>query len=159
MVGRFGFAFQGELRRKAVALLEAAPDLAFVAAGGEVRYSRFLRESALSRLCLQLPGNGSFTHRVIEFLGLGSYMLSVRFETRLHVPLEPGVHYVEIAEDLSDLVEKARYYARHDAEREAIAAARADASDRYLHAEQLARYYATTMLERLGRGGPGRPAA
>lgn len=159
VVGRFGFTFQGELRRKAVSLLEAAPDLAFVGAGGKVRYSRFLRESALARLCLHMPGNGPFTHRVIEFLGLGSCMLSARFATRLHVPLEPGVHYVEIAEDLSDLVDKARYYARHDEERERIAAAGADLFDRFLHAEQLALYYAVTMLERLGSSRPRRSLA
>jgi hypothetical protein len=151
VVGRFGFRFQGDLRRKAVALLSAANDLHFVGSAGKVRYSRFLRETAAARLCLHMPGNGAFTHRVAEFLGLGSCMVSIRFTNELHVPLEPGVHYVDISDDLSDLVDKCRYYIAHPREREEIAAAGREYFDRYLHYEQLAAYHARTILDRLGK--------
>jgi hypothetical protein len=150
VVGRFGFTFQGEIRRKGVALLSAANDIKYVGATGKVRYSRFLREVASSRLCFHLPGNGPFTHRVAEFLGLGSCMISVRFATELEMPLEPGVHYVEVADDLSDLVEKCRYYISHDVEREKIARAGRDFFDRYVHCDQVVSYYVRTMLDRLG---------
>lgn len=151
VVGRFGYTFQGALRRRAVARLGSALDLHFAGSGGKVRYSRFLEEAASSRLCLHLPGNGPFTHRVAEFLGLGSCMISLRFSTELHVPLEPGVHYVEIADDLSDLVEKCRYYVDHAEERERIARRGRDYFDRYLHCDQLASYYVRSILDRLGR--------
>jgi spore maturation protein CgeB len=116
-----------------------------------VRYSRFLEEVASARLCLHLPGNGPFTHRIGEFLGLGRCMVSLRFTTALHVPLEAGVHYVAIADDLSDLVDKCRYYLRHDDEREQIARRGQDFFDRYLHSDQLASYYVRSILDRLGR--------
>jgi hypothetical protein len=151
VLGRFGYRFQGEIRRRAVEILAATADIDFVGSGGKVRYSRFLREAASARLCLHLPGNGPFTHRVAEFLGLGSCMVSVRFTTALHVPLEAGVHYVEIADDLTNLVDKCRYYLRNDEEREKIAKAGQDYFDRNLHCDQLASYYIRNILDRLGR--------
>jgi hypothetical protein len=149
VLGRFGYRFQPELRKKAVALLSASSDINFVGSAGKVRYSRFLREAASARLCLDLPGNGSFTHRVAEFLGIGSCMISVRHATALHVPIEAGSHYVEISSDLSDLVDKCRYYIHNDEERERIASAGRDYFDRYLHCDQLASYYVRTILDRL----------
>jgi len=150
VLGRFGYRFQEALRRKAVGLLSAAPDIRFAGNDGKVRYSRFLREGASARLCLHLPGNGPFTHRVAEFLGLGSCMVAVRFTTTLHVPLEAGVHYVAIADDLSDLVDTCRYYVRHDEERERIATNGRDFFDRYLHCDQLASYHVREILHHLG---------
>lgn len=150
LVGRFGFTFQGELRRRAVALLADASDIQFVGNTGKVRYSRFLREVASARLSLHLPGNGPFTHRVAEFLGLGTCMISVPFATALHVPLVPGIHYVEIKPDLSDLLEKVRYYLQREDQRNRIAAAGRDYFDKYLHHEQLVSYYIRRILDRLG---------
>jgi hypothetical protein len=149
VLGRFGYRFQGELRRKAVTLLSEAKDLRFVGGTGKVRYSEFLREAAAAKLCLDLPGNGAFTHRVAEFLGIGSCMVSIRHATILHRPLEAGVHYVEVAQGLDDLLDQCRYYAAHDAEREGIAAAGTDFFDRFVHCDQLAGYYLRTILDRL----------
>ena len=149
VLGRFGYTFQGDIRRKAVSLLAAAADIDFVGSEGKVRYSRFLREAATARISLHMPGNGPFTHRVAEFLGLGTCMFSSRFATELHIPLQPGVHYVEFSHDLSDLVETVRYYLRHDEERESIARAGQAFFDRYLHCDQLVAYYLQTILERL----------
>jgi len=149
IVGRFGYTFQEEIRRRAVAMLSADRDLDFVGSAGKVRYSHFLREVAAARLSLHLPGNGPFTHRIAEFLGLGTCMVAVRLATELHVPLVPGEHYVEIAEDLSDLREKIYYYLAHEEERARIAAAGRAYFDRYLHAEQLVAYYARMMMDRL----------
>ncbi len=150
VVGRFGFEFQAQIRRKGIALLSQATDLNYVGRTGKVRYARFLREMASSRLSLHLPGNGPFTHRVAEICGLGSCMISPRFTTQLHVPFQPGVHYVQVEDDLSNLVEKCRYYVAHDEERQAIAAAGRELFDRYLHYDQLACYYVRTILERVG---------
>lgn len=148
--GRFGYQFEGDLRRRAADMLNRAPDLHFVGTGERVRYSRFLREAASARLCLGLPGNGPFTYRVAEFLGLGCCMLAPRYPTSMHVPLEPGVHYVAIARDMSDLLDVCRYYLAHDDARERIACAGRDFFDRYLHCEQIASYYLRTMLDRFG---------
>ncbi len=150
VVGRFGFTFQGELRRRAVSLLADAPGIQFLGNTGKVRYSRFLREVASARLSLHLPGNGPFTHRVAEFLGLGTCMISVPFATALHIPLVPGIHFVEVKHDLSDLLDKIRYYLQHEDQRNRIAAAGRDYFDKYLHPEQLVSYYVHRILDRLG---------
>ena len=147
VLGRFGFKFQGELRREAVRLLSDSDGINYVGAGKRVRYSRFLREAASARMCLDLPGNGPFTFRIGEFLGLGTCLMAPRYTTSLPVPLVPGVHYVAIANDLSDLVDKTRHYLSHDDERERIAQAGSDYFDRYLHCDQLASYYVTRMLQ------------
>jgi hypothetical protein len=149
IVGRFGYAFQETIRRRAVEILSADPSLGFVGGGAKVRYCRFMRECANAKLSLHMPGNGPFTYRVVEFLGLGSCMVSLRFATELHVPLLPGVHYVEVADDLSDLADKVRFYLRHDKERTRIASAGREYFDRYLHADHVAAYYLHTMLARL----------
>lgn len=148
VLGRFGFKFQGELRAKAVGMLSDARDIRFVGAGSRVRYSRFLRDVACARLSLDLPGNGPFTFRVPEFLGLGTCLISPRYPTILHQPLTPGIHYVEIADDLSDLLDVCRYYLSHEEERAAIARAGRDFFDRYLHCDHLASYYVRTLLDR-----------
>jgi hypothetical protein len=150
VLGRFSYKFQGELRGKAVEMLSRASDIHFVGAGTRVRYSRFLREVASARLSLDLPGNGPFTFRVPEFLGLGTCLISPRYVTALHEPLVPGVHYVAIADDLSDLLEKCRYYLAHEEERARIAKAGQEFFDRYLHCDHLASYFLRIMLDRLG---------
>jgi hypothetical protein len=148
IVARFGFEFQKDIRGQAIELLSGCRELKFVGRGGKVRYSRFLREVASSRLALHLPGNGPFTHRVAEFLGLGTCMISLKFQTAMHVPLVAGVHYVEVAEDLSDLVDKVHYFITHGHERRRIATAGMAYFDQYLHADHVVAYYLRTIADR-----------
>lgn len=152
VLGRFSYEFQRELRARAVEMLSAAPDIRYVGAGPRARPSRFLREAASARLALDLPGNGPFTYRVAEFLGLGTCLVAPRYTTSLHVSLVPGVHYVPVADDLSDLVSVCRYYLAHEHERAAIARAGRIFFDRYLHADHLAAYYVRTILDRCDSG-------
>ena len=147
IAARFGVRWSGELRQKAVQLLTAADDISLVSNTGIVTYSRFLKEVGYARLGLQLPGQGPLSPRIAEFLGLGTCMISVPLGAELHVPLVPGTHFVEISHDLSDLVEKVRFYLAHDEDRLRIASAGRDYFDRYLHCEQLAGYYVHSMLE------------
>jgi hypothetical protein len=146
VVARFGFAFQREIRQRALDLLAQEAAIRSVGNTGKVRYSRFLKEVAASRLSLHLPGNGPFTYRVAEFLGLGTCMISMKFATMLHVPLVPGVHYAQFSDDLSNMVDQVRYYLSNDTERQRIADAGRDYFDRYLHFDQLSRYHVTTIL-------------
>ena len=151
VLARFGYRYNGDTRRRAVELLASAQDLSYAGNSGKVRYSRFLREAALAKLCLDLPGNAPLSHRISEFLGIGTCLVSPRYPTRLPVLLEPAVHYVDIADDLSDLLDACRYYAAHDEERERIARAGQHYFEKYLHCDQLASYYIRTILDRLGK--------
>jgi glycosyl transferase family 1 len=149
VLGRFSLEFQAALRSSAVNMLAGARDIRFVGTGPRVRYSRFLREGASARIGLDLPGNGPFTYRVAEFLGLGTCLVAPRYRAMLHAPLEPGVHYVEIASDLSDLLSVCRYYLSHEKERAAIAKAGQEYFDRYLHSDHLAAFYIRALLDRV----------
>lgn len=148
VLGRFGYTFNEDQRRRAVQLL-AESNLNFVGGADVVRYSRFLMEAASARLCLELPGNGPFTYRVPEFLGLGSCMVSPVPTTELHRPIVPWVHYVPISDDLSDLVETCQYYLDNPVERERIARTGKVFFEDYLHCDQLAAFYVYTLLEHL----------
>src|SRR5256885_7001643 len=46
-----------QLRRDAIRHLTESADLRYVGGGGVVRYSRFLREVADAKICINLPGN------------------------------------------------------------------------------------------------------
>lgn len=149
VLARFGYAFQAEYRMGAVNALSLAFGSNFVGAGPKVRYSRFIREAASAKLSLHLPGNGPFTYRVIEFLGVETCMVSPPFETRLHVPIVPGVHFVEVAPDLSTLVDACRYYLANPDERRTISVAGRQLFEKHLHADHLAEYMLTEIFARL----------
>lgn len=146
IMARFGFRFQAEYRQRAIDLLTSMKDVSVAGKAGKVRYSTFLREISQSKLALHMPGNGPFTHRVVEYIGLGACMISIPFETEIHVPLLQGVHYISIEPDLSDLREKVRYYLSNHEERRKIADAGAQLFDECCHCEHLARYYVSQLL-------------
>ena len=56
-----------------------------------------------------------------------------------------------VRDDLSDLVDTCARYVEDAERREAMARAARDYFDRYLRPEQLADYYLTACLQRLGR--------
>ncbi|MBX6316107.1 MAG: glycosyltransferase family 1 protein, partial [Isosphaeraceae bacterium] len=155
--GRFGLRFSAEIRRKAIALLSAAPDLNFVGGTEFVRNSRFLRDMARTKIGIDLPGNGDFCFRLIDYLAIGVCVIRPRPRTELPIPLIPNEHIIYCHEDLSDLVPLCRRYLADDAERERIARNARNYFDRYLHREQLARYYLHQFARALSRRAGGWP--
>jgi Glycosyl transferases group 1 len=100
--------------------------------GKKVRFDESLREVARSKVCIDLPGNGPFCYRLIDYLAIGSCVVARRHETVLHVPLVDRRDIVYARPDLSDLAELCEYYVKHDAEREEIARNSRKFFDRYL---------------------------
>lgn len=144
--GRFGLRFAADTRRRAVEMLRAQDRFGYEGDVAIVRYSRSLEEAAQAKVCIDLPGNGDFCFRLIDYLGIGACIVAPRHRTLLHVPLEDRKHIVFAREDLSDLVELCQHYLTHDAEREAIVRQSREFFDRYLHRDQLAGYYLSQSL-------------
>jgi hypothetical protein len=139
--GRFGLNFSADIRRKAIALLADADDICFVGGTGFVRHSCYLRDIARSKIGIDMPGNGDFCFRLIDYLAIGVCIIAPRHHTELPIPLVDREQIVFCADDLSDLVPLCRHYLADDQARERIARNAREYFDRYLHRDQLARYY------------------
>jgi Glycosyl transferases group 1 len=147
--GRFGLAFAGEIRRRAVELLSSQSRFRYVGGLKPVRYAGYLREIARARICIDLPGNGDLCFRLVDYLAVGSCVIGPPPAARLHVPLVDREHVVHTSPDLSDLVDLCAYYLEHDGEREALALRARDFYDRHLDERQLAGWYLSSIVERL----------
>jgi Glycosyl transferases group 1 len=147
--GRFGLQFATDIRSAGVRLLSEQDAFAYEGGMRKVRFGEALREVARSKVCVDLPGNGPFCYRLIDYLAIGSCVIAARHDTVLHVPLVDRRDIVYAQPDLSDLVELCDYYVHHDAEREEIARHSREFYDRHLAWRQLAAYYLHTCLTRL----------
>ncbi len=146
--GRFGGDFAKDIRSAAVQSLTSADEFDYWGGIGRVRYSKFLREVARSRVSVDMPGNGPFCFRFVEYLSVGACIVAFPHDARLPEPLIDGHHLLYSNRDLSDLVEKCDWCLRYPAEARRLSSAAADYFDRYLHREQLAAYYIRTLLDR-----------
>jgi Glycosyl transferases group 1 len=146
LYGRFSLRYVPEIRRNAIARLEAQQRFRFEGGLKVVTWGEYMREVCRTQMCLDLPGRGPFTHRLIEYLAVGACVVGARHKTILHVPLEADRHIVYSREDFTDLVEVAARYLEDDGARARIAHNARDYFDRYLRPEQLAAYYLDRCL-------------
>jgi hypothetical protein len=147
--GRFGFAFAQEIRQKAVRLLAEQTRFRFEGGLKLVRHSRSLLDAASSRVCIDLPGNGDFCYRLVDYFAVGTCVVAARHRTALPKPLEDRKHIVYVKDDLSDLVPLCEYYLKHDEERRALARNSREYFDAYLHRDQMAAYYLNECEKRV----------
>jgi hypothetical protein len=148
--GRFGVEFAQDVRRQAMLLLSRESEFGFDGGLNHIRYSRYLRDIAQSRVCVDLPGNGPFCYRLVEYMAIGACVVAYPHRTRLHVPLVDGKHIAYVRPDLGDLVERCTYYVKNDQAREEMASQARRYFNQYLHRDQLAAYYLHTVLRRVG---------
>jgi hypothetical protein len=146
--GRFSTEFAEAGRKKAIDLLLQQQLFKYEGGLKRVRYSTFLHEAARSKICIDLPGNGDFCFRLLDYLSLGSCVIAAPHGNILHAPLRHRETIVYTKPDLSDLVELCDYYLCHGEERERIAANARKFFDRYLSRDQLVNYYLSTLLGR-----------
>jgi hypothetical protein len=145
--GRFGLEFAQGIRQKACATLARQNYFRWEGSLKTKRYSLSLLEIARSRICIDLPGNGDFCFRLIDYLAVGACVVAPRHETLLHVPLIDREHIVYAREDLSDLVDLCRFYLENDDARETVRSNSRAFFDKYLHRDQLAAYYLNYCLK------------
>jgi hypothetical protein len=146
---RFSPHFSPEIRGPALRRLAAQTRFAFEGGTQLMMYTQYLREIADSQVCIDLPGEGPFTYRLVEYLAVGSCIVAYPHKARLHVPLRDREHIAYTKEDLSDLVELCDYYLRNPLERQRLAANALSFFDRYLHRDQLAAYHLHAILARV----------
>lgn len=145
--GRYGLSM--EKRRRPLELLHASERFQFYGGEGKVRYSRYLRETALSRVCIDLPSMSSITFRMIDYLAIGTCVVGPPHTNQMQAPFENGVHVAYCQPDYSDLEDVCAYYLQHEAERLALIANSRAFFDKYLHRHQLGRYYLHHCFDRL----------
>jgi hypothetical protein len=139
--GRFGAQYAQETRRRALRLLSDQGRFRFEGSMVTRPYAAYLRETALSRVCIDLPGNGDLCHRLVDYLAVGCAVVRPQPETVLHVPLTDGVNVRFANRDLSNLVDVCAELLADDAQRNRLALAARDHHERYLRPDQLAGYY------------------
>jgi hypothetical protein len=141
LYGRFGSSYATGLRRTAVDLVSSQDRFHYEGALVLLPYGPYLREAALSHVCLDLPGNGDMCHRLVDYLAIGCCVVRPAPSTRLHVPLHDGEQICYCREDMSDLVEVCGELVDDPARSDRIGQAGCEYFDRYLHPDQMTGYY------------------
>jgi hypothetical protein len=147
--GRFGLNFATKVRAAAITALQNQTRVKFFGGDKKVKYPEFLREVARSRVCLDLPGNGPFCFRLINYFAVGACIVSPPHATVMPVPLEDRKHIVYTRPDMSDLVDLCEQYANDASARESMMRESREYYRRHLSWRSLSDYYLRTMLDRL----------
>jgi hypothetical protein len=147
--GRFGRQLGTEIRTRAVEVLAQQQKFRYEGGLKKVPYRRSLQEVAQSKVCLDLPGNGSFCFRLMDYMAVGACIISYPHQTQLPSPLIDRQHIVYCQEDFSDLIDLCAHYIENETAREQICQQSRDYFDHYLDRSQLAGYYLNTMQQYL----------
>jgi hypothetical protein len=149
--GRFSISYATETRRRAITLLQDQGVFRYQGGSSIRGRASFHREIARSRVCIDLPGNGPFCHRLIDYIAVGACIVSPPHPTVLNAPLIPGTHIIYTRPDMSDLVELCRALLDDESAVEALCRNSRRFFDQHLHRDSLAAYYLRTYLERVVR--------
>jgi hypothetical protein len=147
--GRFGTQFATDVRAKAIQMLQEQRRVQFFGGHRKVHFTKFLKEIAQSRVCLDLPGNGPFCFRFINYLAVGACVISPPQATTLPAPLIDRKHVVYTKPDMSDLVDLCEHYVNDTRARETIVSNARQYYRQHLYWRSLSDYYLRTMLDRL----------
>ena len=145
--GRFSLDFATDVRTAAVGYLSNQDRFSYEGGLKKVRYIRFLSEIAKSKVCIDLPGNGDFCFRLIDYLAVGACVIAKRHRTKFHIPLIDKKNIVYAKDDMSDLVDLCDYYVKNDDAREEVCLNSREFFDRHLHRDQLSRYYILQCID------------
>lgn len=147
--GRFGTRFATEVRGRAIGMLQNQHRVQFYGGHGLVNFTKYLREIAHSRVCIDLPGNGPFCFRLVDYLAVGACIISVPHATRMPVPLIDRRNIIYTKPDMSDLVDLCEQYAHDETARENVTREAQQYYRQHLYWRSLSDYYLRTLLDRL----------
>lgn len=147
---RFGMTFAPGVRGPVLRALGSAGGFQLQGGGHTVRYSRYLREVARARVCVDLPGQGPFCTRLVEYLAIGSCVVGIPHPTQFQAPLVDAVQLLYSRPDGSDVVARCEALLSDRSQRTAMEGAARAFFDRYLHRDQLSAYYLATVLAAAG---------
>jgi hypothetical protein len=151
--GRFGAGYAADTRRAAMDALQQQHEFRYEGSLRVQPYAAYLREAALSRVCIDLPGNGDICHRLVDYLALGCCVVRPSLRTRLHVPLEDRLNMRFVGDVESGLVSACAALVSEPVQAAEMGAAAQRYFDDYLHIDQLAGYYVDRIVAILGGGG------
>ncbi len=147
--GRFSLRFAADTRSRAVAILQEETRFAFSGGTSLALYMQSLRDAARSRVCIDLPGNGPFCNRLVEYLAMGCFIVAPRHAANMPVELEDREHIVYCRSDLTDLADLCAHYLDDTPGRRRIALNAARFFDEHLYPTRLASYYLQTLRDHL----------
>jgi hypothetical protein len=147
--GRFGLRFSAEIRSRAVAVLQSESRFQFTGGTSLAVYMQSLREAARARVCIDMPGNGPFCHRLVDYLAMGCCVVAPRHEAIMHAELRDREHIVYCRSDLADLADICAHYIDDKQARRRIELNASRFFDEHLYPTRLASYYLQTLTERL----------
>lgn len=145
--GRFSLRFASEIRSQAVALLQSESRFEFSGGTSLAFYMQSLREAARARVCIDMPGNGPFCNRLVEYLGSGCCIVAPRHAAIMHADLRDREHIVYCRSDLADLPDVCAHYVNNPQARHEIELNAARFFDEHLHPTRLASYYLQAINE------------
>lgn len=146
--GRFGAAFGFDRRKPYLEALSSDARFKFTGGFAMLRPSAFLTEVARSRVLIDLPGQGDFCFRLIDYMAIGSCIVAARHGNLLPVDLVDGreIMFVDDARQAADVC--AQLLKDPDKVEELAANARAY-FDRHLTQATLGDYYLNQIMARL----------
>jgi hypothetical protein len=159
--GRYSLRFGGPIRTAAIERLRSDGRLDYSGGTRRTHHTRYLREMARARVCVDLPGQGPFCCRLVEGLAMGCLIVAPRHAAEMPVELRDRVEVVYCRDDLSDLADLCAEYVQDESLREPVEAAAARYFDEHLHPARLAERYLRIIREGEDRGAarPGGEAA
>lgn len=144
--GRFSLHFSPQVRGPVLERLTAQDRFAFEGGSKLTMYTQYLRDITSARVCIDVPGEGPLSYRLIEYMGVGACIVAYPHHAQLHVPLVDREHVAYTKEDLSDLVELCAFYVENPRERNRLVENSRSYYDKYLRREQLSAYHLDALL-------------
>jgi glycosyl transferase family 1 len=147
--GRFGSTYAPGVRGAAVRALSEQHAFEYEGALALRPYPDYLKEAALSQICIDLPGNGEFCHRLVEYLALGCCVVRPPTGVLLPVALRDGVEIVFADDHEQGLVRACAELLTQPERIQRIGRAARAYYDAHLREDQLALYYLRSCLRTL----------